>query len=103
MLQNVKSEPVEMFDLMNYVESSADVPNNLDESFIDELCFKSSKHEHIQEPQEVLQDILEQTTSSSCPQSKEIVDYIESNGISSASPLFDEDIREPDWLSSWDS
>lgn len=95
-----------MFDLMKYVQSSADVPDDQDESFIDDLCFESSKHEHkIREPQEVLQDTLEQTTD--CPSSpcnsKEIVDYVESNGISSASPFFDEDMREPDWLSSWDS
>lgn len=95
-----------MFDLMKYVQSSADIPDDLDESFIDELCFDSSNHEHVQEPQEVLRDILEQTTdcpSSPCCNSKEIVDYVESSGISSASPLFDEDMREPDWLSSWDS
>lgn len=89
---------------MNYVHSSADGADDLDDAFINELCSESIKHEHKQETQEILQDILEQTID--CPSSpcysKEIVDYVESNGVS-ASPLFDEEMREPDWLSSWDS
>lgn len=95
-----------MFDLMKYVES-ADDPKDLDDSFIDELmCFEYAKHEH-PEPQTIPQDISEQTADcppSPCSQTKEIVDYFESTHNSiSASPLFDEEMKEPDWLSSWDS
>ncbi|KAI9562064.1 hypothetical protein GHT06_013029 [Daphnia sinensis] len=107
-----KSETAE-FDLLQYVEASDDGAN-LDEKIIDSLMsfetqtivdFSSELAKSFPEIRECNNDLLERAIE--CPaspfcKSEEIVDYVENTNSISGSPICEEDMQEPDWLSTWD-
>lgn len=99
------------FDLLQYVDSSDSCSDSLDEQLMGEL-------ESI-EVKPIIEDLhekcpLEQYAEPSSPaycKSQEIVDYPHDDETAllastrlSASPIFQQDeMEEPDWLSTWDS
>lgn len=117
----IKSEPAD-FDLLQFVDCSDDANENVtNQSIIDDLVLSSaeldcqltidSSNDHANCTVAALPtfplniDLVECPTSPSC-KSQEIVDYdVEhsSDHSISASPIFDDNMEEPNWLTSWDS
>lgn len=118
-----KTEPVD-FDLLQYVDCPDDDANEniLNQSIIDELVLSSedlsscpftidssndtencSANALSTVPLNI--DLVECPASPSC-KSQEIIDYdVEHSSYPSisASPIFDDTMEEPNWLTSWDS
>lgn len=98
----IKTESVD-FDLLQYVQSSGDSTDiQLDEKMIDSL-FSLEPQKHADDNVDMLERAIDCPASPFC-KSEEIVDYIENSTDSiSGSPLCEENMEEPDWLSTWDS
>nr|CAH0098045.1 unnamed protein product [Daphnia galeata] len=111
-----KTENVD-FDLLEYVETSCD-DITLDEKIIDSLMsfetqtivdFSTAEHEHVKSFPEIRDfndDLLERAVE--CPaspycKSEEIIEYIDNTNSISGSPICEENMQEPDWLSTWDN
>ena len=101
------------FDLLEYVEASCD-DMTLDEKIIDSLMsfetqtIVDSSSEHIKSFPDIRDcndDLLERAVE--CPdspfcKSEEIMDYVDHTNSISGSPLCEDNMQEPDWLSTWD-
>lgn len=110
-----KTENVD-FDLLEYVETSCD-DITLDEKIIDSLMsFEtqtivdfSTAASHVKSFPEIRDfndDLLERAVE--CPaspycKSEEIIEYIDNTNSISGSPICEENMQEPDWLSTWDN
>lgn len=101
------------FDLLEYVEASCN-DITLDEKIIDSLMsfetqtIVDSSNEHLKSFPDIRDcndDLLERAVE--CPdspfcKSEEIIDYVDHTNSISGSPIFEENMQEPDWLSTWD-
>lgn len=109
-----KTENVD-FDLLEYVETSCD-DITLDEKIIDSLMsfetqtivdFSTAEHvKSFPEIRDFNDDLLERAVE--CPaspycKSEEIIEYIDNTNSISGSPICEENMQEPDWLSTWDN
>lgn len=102
------------FDLLQYYVQASGDSNGLEENIIDSLMsfetqtivdFSSELAKSFSEARECNDDLLERAIE--CPaspfcKSEEIVDYVEITNSISRSPMCEEDMQEPDWLSTWD-
>jgi hypothetical protein len=108
-----KTENVD-FNLLEYVEASCD-DTTLDEKIIDSLMsfetqtvvdFSSEHIKSFPDIRDFNDDLLERAVE--CPaspfcKSEEIIDYIDNTNSISGSPICEENMQEPDWLSTWDN
>ncbi len=101
------------FDLLEYVEASCN-DITLDEKIIDSIMsfetqtIVDSSNEHLKSfpdirdcNDDLLQRAVECPDSPFC-KSEEIIDYVDHTNSISGSPICEEDMQEPDWLSTWD-
>jgi len=97
----IKTEPVD-FDLLQYVQNSGDITDiHFDDKMIDSLL-SLEPQKHADDNVDMLERAVDCPASPFC-KSEEIVDYIDNSTDSiSVSPLCDENMEEPDWLSTWD-